>query len=128
MSEKLFMEIALEYVGRREVSGTLLADKESVQGMLGEVGLQIQIGRLLTMNAAWHRSGGRTADCPTDAALSPRYGVICRSRMARARTRAWSGLSRRSRAIIGKEPQLPAPPFRIFAASTSTVTARGCCE
>ena len=61
MSEKLFMEIALEYVGRREVSGTLLADKESVQGMLGEVGLQIQIGRLLTMNAAWHLDQGSFA-------------------------------------------------------------------
>ena len=55
------MEIALEYVGRREVSGTLLADKESVQGMLGEVGLQIQIGRLLTMNAAWHLDQGSFA-------------------------------------------------------------------
>jgi acyl-CoA dehydrogenase len=55
------MEIALEYVSRREVSGTLLADKESVQGMLGEVGLNLQIGRLLTMHAAWHLDQGSFA-------------------------------------------------------------------
>ena len=46
---KRCMEIAQEYVNRREGFGIKLADRESVQMKLGEVGHNIQIGRLLTM-------------------------------------------------------------------------------
>jgi acyl-CoA dehydrogenase len=44
--------IARDYVQTRTSGGVLLADKESVQTMLGEAAMQIQIGRLLTMHAA----------------------------------------------------------------------------
>ena len=44
----------------REGFGVKLADRESVQIKLGEVAQQIQIGRLLTMHAAWMlEQGGR---------------------------------------------------------------------
>lgn len=47
------VEIAKEYADRREGFGIRLADRESVQMMLGEVAMQIEIGRLLVMKAAW---------------------------------------------------------------------------
>jgi acyl-CoA dehydrogenase len=47
------MEIAGEYVSRREGFGLKLAERESVQIQLGAVAKEIQIGRLLVMNAAW---------------------------------------------------------------------------
>ncbi|HEY4141981.1 MAG TPA: acyl-CoA dehydrogenase family protein [Pseudolabrys sp.] len=57
---KRCLEIAQEYVNRREGFGIKLADRESVQIKLGEVAQQIQISRLLTMHAAWMLDqGGR---------------------------------------------------------------------
>ncbi|HMA55753.1 MAG TPA: acyl-CoA dehydrogenase family protein [Pseudolabrys sp.] len=58
---KRCVEIAQEYVGRREGFGIKLADRESVQIKLGEVAHQIQIGRLLTMHAAWKLEQGSRA-------------------------------------------------------------------
>ena len=58
---KRCMEIAQEYVGRREGFGIKLADRESVQIKLGDVAHQIQIGRLLTMHAAWKLDQGDRA-------------------------------------------------------------------
>ncbi|HZP75108.1 MAG TPA: acyl-CoA dehydrogenase family protein [Pseudolabrys sp.] len=58
---KRCLEIAQEYVGRREGFGIKLADRESVQIKLGEVAHQIQIGRLLTMHAAWMLDQGSRA-------------------------------------------------------------------
>ena len=55
---KRCMEIAQEYVNRREGFGIRLADRESVQMKLGEVGHNIHIGRLLTMHAAWKLDQG----------------------------------------------------------------------
>lgn len=55
---KRCMEIAQEYVGRREGFGIKLADRESVQIKLGDIAHQIQIGRLLTMHAAWKLDQG----------------------------------------------------------------------
>jgi len=52
------MEIAQDYVNQREGFGIRLADRESVQIKLGEVAQQIQIGRLLTMHAAWKLDQG----------------------------------------------------------------------
>ena len=51
-------EIAQAYVGEREGFGVKLADRESVQMKLGEVGHNIHIGRLLTMHAAWKLDQG----------------------------------------------------------------------
>jgi len=58
---KRCMEIAQEYVGRREGFGIKLADRESVQMKLGDVAHQIEIGRLLTMHAAWKLDRGERA-------------------------------------------------------------------
>ncbi len=58
---KRCMEIAQDYVGRREGFGIKLADRESVQIKLGEVAHQIEIGRLLTMHAAWKLDQGDRA-------------------------------------------------------------------
>jgi acyl-CoA dehydrogenase len=57
---KRCVEIAQDYVSRREGFGVKLGDRESVQIKLGEVAHRIQIGRLLTMHAAWMLDqGGR---------------------------------------------------------------------
>jgi acyl-CoA dehydrogenase len=58
---KRCMEIAQDYVKDREGFGIKLADRESVQIKLGEVAHQIQIGRLLTMYAAWKLESGDRA-------------------------------------------------------------------
>jgi acyl-CoA dehydrogenase len=47
------MEIAGEYVREREGFGVKLAARESVQIQMGAIAKEIQIGRLLVMNAAW---------------------------------------------------------------------------
>jgi acyl-CoA dehydrogenase len=58
---KRCMEIAQAYVGEREGFGIKLADRESVQIKLGKVAHDIQIGRLLTMHAAWKLDQGDRA-------------------------------------------------------------------
>jgi acyl-CoA dehydrogenase len=58
---KRCMEIAQAYVAEREGFGIKLADRESVQIKLGTVAHQIQIGRLLTMHAAWMLDQGDRA-------------------------------------------------------------------
>ncbi|WP_394225297.1 acyl-CoA dehydrogenase family protein [Paracoccus marcusii] len=58
---KRAMAEAQAYVDAREGFGIRLADRESVRLMLGGVTLNIQIGRLLTMNAAWALDHGSHA-------------------------------------------------------------------
>ena len=58
---KRCMEIAQAYVEEREGFGVRLADRESVQMKLGAVAHNIQIGRLLVMNAAWKLDQGDRA-------------------------------------------------------------------
>lgn len=55
---KRAMEIATDYVARRDAFGKRLAERESVQTMLGEAAMQIEIGRLLVMKAAWKLDRG----------------------------------------------------------------------
>ena len=55
---KRSMEVAADYIADREAFGEKLADKESVQLKMGEVAHAIQIGRLLTMHAAWKLDTG----------------------------------------------------------------------
>lgn len=55
------LDIAREYVGEREGFGVRLADRESVKLMLGEAAMGIEIGRLLTMRAAWMLDQGSKA-------------------------------------------------------------------
>jgi acyl-CoA dehydrogenase len=55
------LEIAQAYVKERKAFGTTLAERESVQIMLGEAAAEIAKGRLLTMHAAWKLDQGEKA-------------------------------------------------------------------
>jgi acyl-CoA dehydrogenase len=55
------LEIADPHVRERRAFGQVLAEKESVQGMLGEAAMQIEVGRLLTMRAAFKLDQGEKA-------------------------------------------------------------------
>ena len=55
---KRAMEIAVSYAEKREAFGVRLTDRETVQTMLGNAALQIEIGRLLVMKAAWKLDQG----------------------------------------------------------------------
>ncbi|MYB42769.1 MAG: acyl-CoA dehydrogenase [Chloroflexi bacterium] len=52
------MSIAADYVRDRESFGQKLHEHEGVQWMLGEVAMAIEVGRLLTMRAAWRLDQG----------------------------------------------------------------------
>jgi len=58
---KRSMEIATEYVKERKSFGHTLADREGVQWLLGDAAMNIEIGRLLTMKAAWKLDQGDRA-------------------------------------------------------------------
>ena len=62
------IEIAADYVERRKSFGGRLADRESVQLLMGDAALQIEIGRLLTMRAAWTLDQGDFARKEVSAA------------------------------------------------------------
>lgn len=47
------LEIATDHVARRRSFGMMLIDRESVQGLLAQAAMEIEIGRLLVMRAAW---------------------------------------------------------------------------
>lgn len=53
------VEIAQDYAARREGFGVRLAERESIQMMLGDLGAQIETARLLVMKAAWEQDQGR---------------------------------------------------------------------
>lgn len=55
---KRSLEIAGDYVQQREAFGGKLAERESVQWLLGEAAMDIQVGRLLVMHAAWKLDQG----------------------------------------------------------------------
>jgi acyl-CoA dehydrogenase len=58
---KRCIEIAQAYAGERQGFGIRLADRESVQLMLGDLAMQVEIGRLLVMKAAWALDRGEIA-------------------------------------------------------------------
>ena len=62
------LELALPYIRERRAFGQRLADKESVQGMLGAAALAIDTGRLLTLRAAFELEQGRRARVAVSAA------------------------------------------------------------
>ena len=55
------MDIAADYVRERQSFGEALADHEGVQWILGEAAMDIHIGRLATMFAAWKLDQGDRA-------------------------------------------------------------------
>ena len=58
---KRAIEIARDYASKREGFGIKLADRESVQMMLGDIAMRIEIGRLFVMKAAWALDQGSYA-------------------------------------------------------------------
>ena len=55
---KRCVEIARDYAETREGFGVRLADRESVQLMLGGLAMRVEVGRLLVMKAAWELDRG----------------------------------------------------------------------
>ena len=55
---KRCVEIAKEYAAERHGFGVRLAERESVQLMLGKLAMNIEVGRLLVMKAAWELDRG----------------------------------------------------------------------
>ncbi|MGG5809676.1 acyl-CoA dehydrogenase family protein [Falsiroseomonas sp. CW058] len=55
------IEIAMESIARRDSFGMKLIDRESVQGLVGQAAMELEIGRLLTMKAAWALDRGSFA-------------------------------------------------------------------
>jgi acyl-CoA dehydrogenase len=58
---KRALEIAGEYIEERKAFGSKLSERESVQLMLGDAAMDIEVGRLLTMKAAWALDQGSRA-------------------------------------------------------------------
>lgn len=58
---KRCIEIATAYAAERKGFGQRLADRESIQMMLGDLAMRIEIGRLLVMKAAWTLDQGSFA-------------------------------------------------------------------
>jgi len=58
---KRALEIAAAYIERRDSFGAKLVDHETVQTLMGEAALDIQMGRLLTAHAAWSLDQGSFA-------------------------------------------------------------------
>jgi acyl-CoA dehydrogenase len=58
---KRALSIAVDYARERESFGIKLIDRESVQGLLAEAAMQIEIGRMLTMKAAFKLDTGSFA-------------------------------------------------------------------
>ncbi|NMJ40571.1 acyl-CoA dehydrogenase [Roseomonas sp. JC162] len=55
------LEIAMERIKVRDSFGVKLIDRESVQGLVGQAAMEIEIGRMLTMRAAWALDQGSFA-------------------------------------------------------------------
>lgn len=55
---KRCIEIARDYAAVRHGFGQRLADRESIQLMLGDLAMRIEIGRMLVMKAAWELDRG----------------------------------------------------------------------
>lgn len=55
---KRCLEVAQDYAAARIGFGVRLADRESIQIMLGDLAMRIEIGRLLVMKAAWELDQG----------------------------------------------------------------------
>ena len=58
---KRCVEIARSYAAERRGFGVRLADRESIQLMLGDLAMRIEVGRLLVMKAAWALDQGSFA-------------------------------------------------------------------
>src|SRR3954453_18463685 len=55
------LEIAMAHIEQRRSFGTRLVEKEAVQQLVGQAAMELDIGRLLTMRAAWLLDQGSLA-------------------------------------------------------------------
>ncbi len=55
---KRCVEIAQSYAAERSAFGEVLSKRESIKMMLGDLAMQIEVGRLLVMKAAWELDRG----------------------------------------------------------------------
>ena len=62
------MEIATEYATEREAFGTTLSGHQSIQWMLADSAMELQMGRLLIQHAAWLLNNGEQARTETSMA------------------------------------------------------------
>jgi len=76
---KRCVEIATAYAAERHGFGVRLADRESVQLMLGGLAMEIEIGRLLVMKAAWELDRGGFARKEVSMAKVQCAGVLHRA-------------------------------------------------
>lgn len=76
---KRCVEIAEAYAAERTGFGVRLADRESVQLMLGGLAMEIEIGRLLVMRAAWELDRGGFARKEVSMAKVQCAGVLHRA-------------------------------------------------
>ena len=76
---KRCVEIAEGYAAERTGFGVRLADRESVQLMLGALAMEIEIGRLLVMKAAWELDRGGFARKAVSMAKVQCAGVLHRA-------------------------------------------------
>ena len=76
---KRCVEIAEAYAAERTGFGVRLADRESVQLMLGALAMEIEIGRLLVMRAAWELDRGGFARKEVSMAKVQCAGVLHRA-------------------------------------------------
>ena len=58
---KRCVEVAAEYASHRQGFGVRLADRESIQLMFGDLGMRIEVGRMLVAKAAWALDRGERA-------------------------------------------------------------------
>ena len=76
---KRCVEIARSYAAERHGFGIRLADRESVQLMLGDLAMRIEVGRLLVMKAAWELDRGGFARKEVSMAKVQCAGVLHRA-------------------------------------------------
>ena len=76
---KRCVEVATGYAQGREGFGIRLADRESVQIMLGGLAMEIEIGRLLVMKAAWALDRGEFAKTEVSMAKVHVAGLLHRA-------------------------------------------------
>ena len=100
----------------REGFGIKLADRESVQIKLGEVAHQIQIGRLLTMHAAWKLDQGDRARKEVSMAKVHVADTLHQRRRRR------DPAQRRARLFQGHDPGMDLPRTRARRVSVDGAT------
>ena len=76
---KRCVEIAEAYAAERSGFGLRLADRESVQLMLGALAMEVEVGRLLVMKAAWELDRGGFARKEVSMAKVQCAGVLHRA-------------------------------------------------